>query len=76
MTRSETMAETGSPRVAALAAVGLGACCVLPLALGGLSLVAGVVVGSGLVVIAGVLALVLWGQRRPKREVEGEVRAH
>ena len=59
-----------------MAALGLGACCVLPLALGGLSLIAGVVVGSGLLVIAGVLALVLWGQRRSTREVKGEARAH
>lgn len=72
-----TMAEAGSPRVAALAAVGVGACCVLPLVLGGLSVAAGLAVGSGLLVIAGVLVVVVWWQRRPAPEVkEGGVRAH
>lgn len=73
----ETMAEAGSPRVAALAGVGVAACCVLPLVLGGLSVAAGLAVGSGLLVTAGVLGVVLWWQRRTAPEVkEGEVRAH
>ncbi len=71
------MAETLPSRVATLGAVGLGVCCVLPLVLGSLSVAAGALVGSGLLMLAGVLGIALRWQRRPAREVEeGEVRAH
>lgn len=72
-----TMAEGNLSQVAALGAVGLGVCCVLPLVLGGLSVAVGVLVGSGLLMLAGLLGIALWWQRRPVPEVgEGEVRAH
>ena len=71
------MAEANPSRVAALGAVGVGVCCVVPLVLGGLSVAAGVALGSGVLMLAGVLGIALWWQRRPVPEGEGgEVRAH
>ena len=56
------MAEESAGGLAALAAVGIGVCCGLPLLLGaGLGLVAGLVLGSTALVIAALLAGVfLW----------------
>ena len=65
------MSEEAPGGRAALLAVGLGACCALPLLLGaGLSVAVGIAVGSGLMLLAGLLAAMLWWYRRhPDRVV-------
>lgn len=60
--------DTAPTSFSALLAVGLGACCLVPLVLGvGLSLGAGIALGSGLLAIAGLLASLLWWLRRMAR---------